>query len=74
MTLMTPIRPNIDNTFEKTPTRKVYVGYYMPFAGVKYYAIFDDTDIMKDKIKIGPVGWRLSKAPDDAERLMPVAA
>jgi len=51
-----------------------YIGYYMPFAGVKYYEIFDNADIMKDKINIGPVGWRLSKAPDDAERLMPIAA
>ena len=75
MTLMTPIRPDIDNTLEKAPTRETYLGYYMPFAGVKYYAIFDKKDIMKGKIEIGPVGWRLSKAPvEDAERLMPVAA
>lgn len=75
MTLMTPIRPDANNALRKAPTRETYIGHYMPFAGVKYYAIFDKKDIIKGKIEIGPVGWRLSKAPDnDAERLMPIAA
>ena len=39
------------------PFRRTYLGSYMPFAGVRYYGIFTDRDIVEGRAKIGPVGW-----------------
>lgn len=76
MAVITPIRPYTYIPLEKAPTRKARFGYYMPFAGVKYYAIFNSADIETDRIKIGPVGWRLSKPTKEkiAEHRVPMAA
>ncbi len=42
-------------------TLGVFLGDYMPFVGVRYYAIFDEQDIAQGRARIGPVGWRLSR-------------
>lgn len=39
-------------------TARTFLGDYMPFAGVRYYAIFDERSLAKRGAKIGPVGWR----------------
>ena len=50
---------------------RVYLGSYMPFAGVTYYAILDEQDILGDDARIGPVGWRLLRTPQTGKRLLP---
>lgn len=45
---------------------KIFLGYYMPFAGVKYYRIFDERDVAEGRHRIGAVGWRLAPPPDEA--------
>ena len=45
---------------------KIHLGHYMPFAGVKYYGVFDERDIAEGRHRIGAVGWRLAPPPDKA--------
>ncbi|MFQ5934618.1 MAG: hypothetical protein ACE5KI_08260 [Dehalococcoidia bacterium] len=49
----------------------VYLGSYMPFAGVTYYAILYEQDILGGNTRIGPVGWRLPRMPQTGKRLLP---
>ncbi len=51
---------------EYTPERqpKAYFGSYMPFVGVRYFAVFGKTDVARGNTKIGPVGWTLRDAPE----------
>jgi hypothetical protein len=52
---------------------KVYLGSYMPFAGVKYYGLFDEEDVAEGRTHIGAVGWRRAESAS-AESREPVAA
>ena len=36
-----------------------FLGSYSPFAGVTYYALLDDLDVLEGRNKIGGVGWRI---------------
>lgn len=38
---------------------KHFLGSYMAFAGVRYYAVLDDQDVSEGRHKIGGVGWSL---------------
>lgn len=42
---------------KKRPVPKVFFGSYMPFAGVRYYTLLDESDIAKRRHRIGAVGW-----------------
>ena len=75
MEAMTLVR---ERATEPTPTirrvHRTYLGNYMPFAGVRYYGIFTDRDIVEGRARIGPVGWRSEALhPDDepAKALLP---
>ena len=46
---------------------KSYLGDYMPFAGVKFYALLKDIDIARGGNKIGPVGWRRGNDLDEPD-------
>ena len=46
---------------------KVVLGSYMPFAGVRYYALMDHERIADGRKKIGTVGWRLSDLSSSRE-------
>ena len=37
------------------------IGWYMPFAGVRYYKLLTDVDIALENDQIGPVGWRTER-------------
>lgn len=51
----------------KAPEGKTYLGYYMPFPGVRYYGLFTEEEVRRGLHHIGPVGWRrLPAARDDA--------
>jgi hypothetical protein len=39
------------------PEPKVFLGSYMPFAGVRYFRILDERDVSRRQPRIGPVGW-----------------
>ena len=49
----------LDETYEVGP--KFFLGSYMPFAGVKCYAILDEEEIHKGRNRIGDVGWRAAR-------------
>ena len=46
---------------------KTYLGNYMPFAGVTYYGIFNEQDIVEGRTRVGPVGWRRAKGTPGEE-------
>ncbi len=52
----------------------VFLGDYMPFVGVRYYAIFDEQDIAEGRTKIGLVGWRLGRTQVATKGPEPIAA
>ncbi len=46
-------------------TARTFLGDYIPFAGVRYYAMFGEGDLAEGRARIGPVGWRRpSKTPE----------
>ena len=51
---------------------RTYLSYYMPFVGVRYYAIFDNDNVTEGERRIGPVGWRLDEP--EIKMRTPVAA
>ncbi len=57
MTTATLKREDDVKNDQKTSER-MFLGDYMPFAGVRYYVIFGERNLAKGKTKIGPVGWR----------------
>lgn len=61
----------LEHSAELTATarrvRRTYLGSYMPFAGIRYYAVFTDLDIARGRAKIGPVGWRVATPAPDGE-------
>ena len=60
---------------EPAKAKRVYIGSYMPFAGVRYYALFDDADVVLGRTHIGPVGWRRkAELPYEDDKREPVAA
>jgi hypothetical protein len=52
--------PNAQETAEPAPP--VFLGQYMPFAGVRYYAILGQRQLAGGGNKIGSVGWRVRAA------------
>ena len=56
---------------ERESWPRVYLGSYMPFAGVTYYLILDERDILGGNTRIGPVGWRLPQVPQTGKQLAP---
>ena len=48
-----------------TCATKTFIGYYIPFAGVRYYAFFNEHEVAEGRAKIGPVGWRRDALPTD---------
>ena len=52
---------------------RLVLGYYVPFAGVRYYGLFTEEQVRRGEHIIGPVGWRRRSATA-ASRSMPRAA
>lgn len=52
---------------------KLYLGYYMPFAGVRYYALFTEEEVRRGAHRVGPVGWRRAGSHGRGEELAPAA-
>ncbi len=52
--------PARGSTPEAAVRPRRFLGSYMAFAGVRYYAILDDQYLLEGRHKIGGVGWRLS--------------
>lgn len=80
MAVDTLLRRRIDHTVgveRKLPPR-TYLSYYMPFVGIRYYAIFNEDDIAEGRHRIGPVGWRLHeplvKGEPEIKMRVPIAA
>ncbi|MDA0769465.1 MAG: hypothetical protein BZY79_04865 [SAR202 cluster bacterium Casp-Chloro-G4] len=76
MEAMTLVREKPDTRITTTKrVNRIYLGSYMPFAGVKYYGIFTDRDIIEGRTDIGPVGWHSkAPAPDDEPAKVLLAA
>lgn len=66
MTTASVVHTERKEAVEYPPERrpKAYLGFYMPFFGVRYYAMFDETDVARGNTKIGPVGWTLHETPE----------
>ena len=56
VTLLEKESPGLDE--ERAPASVALWGSYMPFAGVRYYAILDEHDVAEGRNRIGAVGWR----------------
>lgn len=63
MTTMLKAPPVRKALREASAVKRVYLGSYMPFAGVKYYGMFDTADVVLGKTRIGPVGWHTETDP-----------
>ena len=61
MTTMLKAPPARKGLREPAVVKRAYLGFYMPFAGVKYYGLFEAADIALGKTRIGPVGWHTPK-------------
>lgn len=75
MEALTLVRERISVGIVGEKVLRTYLGSYMPFAGVKYYATFTDEDIVEGRTGIGPIGWHAAKpAPDDEPARVLLAA